>query len=44
VVGLECVAVGIAEGVSKLLGGVRDVVAEGLGSEVEATVTEILVA
>ncbi len=44
VVGLKCVAVGIAEGVSKLLGGVRDVVAEGLGSEVEATVTELLVA
>jgi len=40
VVGLECVAVGIAEGVGELLGGVGDVVAEGLGSEVEATGTD----
>jgi len=37
VVGLEGVAVGIAEGVGELLLGVRDVVAEGLGGEVEAT-------
>jgi hypothetical protein len=41
VVGLECVAVGIAEGVGELLGGVRDVVAEGLGSEVEAAGTRV---
>lgn len=40
VVGLECVAVGIAEGVGELLLGVRDVVAEGLGGEVEATSRE----
>ena len=37
VVRLEGVAVGIAEGVGELLLGVRDVVAEGLGGEVEAT-------
>ena len=44
VVGLECVAVGVAEGVGELLGGVGDVVTETLSSEVEATVTCMLVA
>jgi hypothetical protein len=43
VVGLECVAVGAAEGVGELGGGVRDVVAEALGCEVEATGEEVLV-
>jgi hypothetical protein len=38
VVGLEGVAVGIAEGIGELLVGVGDVVAEGLGGEVKATV------
>jgi hypothetical protein len=38
VVGLERVAVGVAERVGEFFGGVRDVVAEGLGGEVEATV------
>jgi hypothetical protein len=38
VVGLESVAVGIAEGIGELLVGVGDVVAEGLGGEVEAAV------
>ena len=37
VVGLEGVAVGIAEGVGELLVGVGDVVAEGLGGEVKTT-------
>jgi hypothetical protein len=37
VVGLEGVAVGVAEGVGEFLVGVGDVVAEGLGGEVEAT-------
>jgi hypothetical protein len=37
VVGLEGVAVGIAEGVGEFLVRVGDVVAEGLGGEVEAT-------
>jgi hypothetical protein len=36
VVGLECVAVGVAERIGEFLGGVGDVVAEGLGGEVEA--------
>jgi len=36
VVWLEGVAVGIAERVGEFLGGVGDVVTEGLGSEVEA--------
>ena len=43
-VGLECVAVGIAEGVGELLGRVGDVVTETLGSEVEATVIWMLMA
>ena len=34
---LQRVAVGVAERVGELLGGVRRVVAEGLGREVEAT-------
>lgn len=37
-VGLEGVAVGVAEGVGELLVGVGDVVAEGLRGEVEAAV------
>ena len=36
VVGLERAGVGLAEGVGELLGGVGEVVAEGLGGEVEA--------
>lgn len=36
--GLEGVAVGLAEGVGEFGRGLVDVVAEGLGSEVEATV------
>lgn len=40
VVGLEGVAVGLAEGVSKLLAGVVEVVTEGLGGEVKATVKD----
>ena len=36
VVGLECAGIGLAEGVGELLGGVGEVVAEGLGGEVEA--------
>jgi hypothetical protein len=37
VVRLEGVAVGVAERVGEFLGGVGDVVAEGLGGEVKAT-------
>ena len=40
VVGLEGVAIGIAEGVGELLVGVGDVVTEGLGGEVKTT-TEV---
>jgi hypothetical protein len=43
VVRLECVAVGVAERVGELLGGVGDVVAEGLGGEVEATAIVLVV-
>lgn len=35
---LEGVSVGFAEGVSKLLGGVVDVVTEGLDGEIKAAV------
>ena len=38
VVGLERAGVGLAERVGKLLGGVGEVVAEGLGGEVQAAV------
>jgi hypothetical protein len=40
VVGLEGLAVGTAEGVRELCGGVVDVVTEGLGGKVETTVEE----
>jgi hypothetical protein len=40
---LEGVAVGFAEGVGEFFGGVRDVVAEGLGGEVEGTVLVLVV-
>jgi hypothetical protein len=43
VVWLEGVAVGITEGVGEFLVGVGDVVAEGLGGEVEATVDMLVV-
>lgn len=39
VVRLESAAVGFTEGISELLGGVVEVVAEGLSSEVETTKT-----
>lgn len=35
---LESVSIGLAEGVSELLGDVVDVVAEGLDGEIKATV------
>lgn len=38
VVWLESVSIGLAEGVSELLGDVVDVVAEGLDGEIKATV------
>lgn len=41
VVRLEGTAVGFAEGVRKFLGGVVEVVAEGLSSEVETTVDDV---
>lgn len=43
VVGLEGVAVGLAEGVGEFRGGLVEVVAEGLGGEVEAAAIMILV-
>lgn len=41
VVRLEGTTVGLTEGLRQLLGGVVEVVAEGLGSEVETTIKEV---
>jgi hypothetical protein len=43
VVWLEGVTVGFAEGVGEFFGGVRNVVAEGLGGEVEGTALMLVV-